>query len=61
MRCGSLNPRMIAWGIRILKWFNEFDQAAREARIEFDAAADRLDALAREATTGYWGGTAREI
>ena len=43
------------------KWFAEFDAAAWDAQIESDAAADRLEALAREAITEYWGGTAREI
>jgi len=42
-------------------WFTAFDSAAWDARIENDAAAGKLDALAREALSEYRSGSASEL
>jgi hypothetical protein len=46
---------------RFRKWFVEFDSDAWDERIEADAAAGKLDALAKEALAEYHAGKAREI
>lgn len=43
------------------RWFAEFDAAVWDAKIEADAAAGKLDALAAEALSEYQAGKAREI
>lgn len=43
------------------EWFVNFDEAAWDARIESDAAAGKLDALAEEALKEYSEGKAREL
>lgn len=42
-------------------WFAEFDAAVWDAQIEADAAAGKLDALAKEASDEYESGSAREL
>lgn len=43
------------------QWFLEFDAAVWDAKIEADATAGKLDALAAEALAEYRAGTANEI
>ncbi len=43
------------------RWFLEFDEAAWDAQIEADAAAGKLDALAKEALAEYDSGNVREF
>jgi hypothetical protein len=43
------------------RWFAEFDAAVWVAKVEADAAAGKLDALAAEALAEYQAGKAREI
>jgi len=54
----QLSPDELA---RFRRWFSEFDAAAFDARIEADAAAGKLDALAEGALAEYRSGKAREI
>ena len=42
-------------------WFVRFDESAWDAQIEVDAAAGKLDALAKEALKEYREGKAREL
>ena len=42
------------------EWFVNFDEAAREAQIESDALAGKLDALAEEALKEYRERMARQ-
>ncbi len=46
---------------RFRDWFVKFDEAAWDAKIEADAAAGKLDALAAEALQEYSEGKAREL
>ena len=46
---------------RFRVWFVKFDEAAWDAKIEADAAAGKLDALAEEALQEYSEGKAREL
>ena len=46
---------------RFRDWFVKFDEAAWDAKIEADAAAGKLDALAEEALQEYSEGKAREL
>lgn len=43
------------------KWFNQFDTAAWDEKIELDASLGKLDALADEALADFHAGKAREI
>ena len=42
-------------------WYAKYDADAWDAQIEADAAAGKLDALAKEAIAEYEAGKAREI
>jgi hypothetical protein len=42
-------------------WFMKYDSDAWDMQIEADAAAGKLDALAKEAIAEYESGKAREI
>jgi len=42
-------------------WFAKFDSDAWDRQIETDAAAGKLDSLAKEALAEYESGKAREI
>ena len=42
-------------------WFSQFDEAEWVAKIEADAQAGKLDALAAEALAEYKNGSAREF
>jgi len=42
-------------------WFKNYDSDAWDAQIEADAAAGKLNALAKEAIAEYEAGKAREI
>ena len=46
---------------RFRRWFEEFDAARFDARIERDAASGKLDRLADEALTDMRAGRAREL
>lgn len=54
----KLSPRELA---EFRLWFAEYDSDAWDAQIEADAAAGKLDALAREAIAEYEAGKAQEI
>lgn len=54
----SLPPEELA---RFRGWFTRFDAAAWDMQIEADAAAGKLDALAKEALAEYQSGQAREL
>lgn len=54
----KLSPADLA---KFRRWFAEFDAAAWDAQIEEDAAAGKLNALAREALDEHAAGKAREI
>jgi len=43
------------------RWFAQFDDAVWDARIEADAGAGKLDALAAEALAEYHNGKARQL
>jgi hypothetical protein len=46
---------------RFRAWFEEFESARFDERIESDARAGRLDQLAEEALADYRAGRAREL
>ena len=46
---------------RFRAWFEEFDAARFDAKIERDAKARKLDQLAREAKADFRAGRAREL
>ena len=46
---------------RFRKWFASYDAAVWDRQLEQDAAAGRLDALAREALRDYRAGRIREL
>jgi hypothetical protein len=46
---------------RFRKWFAQYDAAAWDAQLETDAAAGRLDALAREALREHRAGRTSEL
>lgn len=46
---------------RFRAWFEEFDAARFDAKIERDAKAGKLDQLAREARADFRAGRAREL
>ena len=46
---------------RFRAWFEEFDAARFDAKIERDAASGKLDLLAREAREDFRSGRAREL
>lgn len=43
------------------KWFNQFDTAAWDEKIELDASSGKLDTLADEALADFYAGKVREI
>ena len=47
--------------VKFREWFAEYDGELWDAQIESDAAAGKLDALAREALTKYRAGKSTEI
>ena len=54
----KLPPDQLA---RFRAWFEEFDVARFDAKIERDAKAGKLDRLAREAKVDFRAGRAREL
>jgi hypothetical protein len=46
---------------RFRKWFADYDAALWDRQLEQDAAAGRLDALAREALRDHRAGRTREL
>lgn len=46
---------------RFRAWFEEFDAARFDAKIEHDAATGKLDRLADEAKADFRAGRAREL
>jgi hypothetical protein len=54
----KLAPDQLA---RFRAWFEEFDAARFDAKIERDAKAGKLDRLAREAKEDFCAGRAREL
>jgi hypothetical protein len=46
---------------RFRKWFADYDAAVWDRQLEQDAAAGRLDALAREALRDHRAGRTREL
>lgn len=46
---------------RFRKWFADYDAILWDRQLEQDAAAGRLDALAREALRDHQGGRTREL
>ena len=46
---------------RFWKWFAEYDAAVWDCQLERDAAAGRLDVLAREALRDHRTGRTREL
>jgi len=46
---------------RFRAWFDAFDAAHFDARIERDAASGKLDALADQALAGHRSGRTREL
>jgi hypothetical protein len=46
---------------RFRKWFVEYDAAVWDRQLELDAAAGRLDTLAREALRDHAAGRTREL
>jgi hypothetical protein len=46
---------------RFRAWFEEFDEARLDQKIERDARLDKLDGLAEEALSDFRQGRAREI
>ena len=54
----KLSPKQLA---EFRLWFAKYDSDVWDAQIEADAAAGKLDALAREAIAEYGAGKAQEI
>lgn len=54
----ELPPDQLA---RFRAWFEEFDAARFDQKIERDAKAERLDRLAEQALADFRGGRAREL
>jgi hypothetical protein len=54
----NLSPAELA---KFRQWFAEFDAAAWDAQLEADAAAGKLDALARKAADEHRRGKTREM
>ncbi len=54
----KLSPKELA---EFRLWFAEYDSDAWDVQIEADAAAGKLDALAKEAIAEYEAGKAQEI
>jgi hypothetical protein len=54
----ELPPDQLA---RFRAWFEEFDAARFDQKIERDTKAERLDRLAEQALADFRGGRAREL
>jgi wobble nucleotide-excising tRNase len=54
----NLAPRELA---RFRAWFEDFDAARFDEKIERDANTDKLDALAKQALEDHRGGGSREL
>ena len=54
----QMSPKELA---EFRRWFAGYDGEIRDAQIEADAAAGKLDALAEEALADYRAGMAKEI
>ena len=54
----TLSPAELA---EFRRWFAEFDAAAWDAKLEADANAGKLDAMAAQAFDEYKSGTARQL